>query len=401
MSEPVPCPNCQALLRLPEGATTVRCPGCKAVLELDPGDEPAPPPPPPPPTKTAIPLPFGRAKPVAPPPPPPVAAPVRGKVVKARVVADDPYEGKPTSNKPNAEEDDEEREREIRRKLKEIEAEDRVKQAQYDELDQECQRAQIGMKLLGYACAGGTIATLSPVLFIIGSLTAILLMPVLALVALALVGHWVCAIIGFGYCISGPKEMRGTAIVGLVFCLAHILFNALSIVAFVAPLVAIDTLNDRDRAEMYLFANLLVTNTMCNMTVIADLPYYILYAGNTSWFVFLILLIAAGFEFAKISCIGMLGNQYASEGKDVELAHQSMRFVYRIFAVVTLGPIMKLMVSLFAPIPIMWIPLLLGSAGYYLWMAFAWYMQYVTAFDIRDILTATRFTDKRRRIDVL
>jgi LSD1 subclass zinc finger protein len=46
--EPLPCPSCGAMLRLPPGATSVRCPGCQAVLDLDDGDAPPEPPPPPP-----------------------------------------------------------------------------------------------------------------------------------------------------------------------------------------------------------------------------------------------------------------------------------------------------------------------------------------------------------------
>jgi LSD1 subclass zinc finger protein len=400
VSEPVPCPNCQTLLRLPAGATTVRCPNCKLTLEIDTDDEPAPPPPPAPPTAKAIPLPFGRAKPAPPPvaPPPPPVKPIRGKVVKTRVVAEDPYSATPNAT---PEPDDDEREREIRRKLKELEAEDRVKQEQFEELSEECRRAQIGSKLLGYACLCGVVMTMAPVLFIVGSLTATLLTPVLILIAIGILGHTIFTIAGFGYCISGPREMRGTAVLGLIFAVLHLISNTTATGLFVAPNLAMDSLNERDRVDTFLYSNLVVSNSMCNITVATDLPYYLSVTPLVPWIVFITLGVSAGFEFAKISCIGLLGNQYANAGKDIELSHVSMRFVYRIFAIVLVGPILKVLVVVFAPNAISWVPLMLGSAGFFLWMAFSWYMQYLAEFDIAEILTATRLSDKRRRIDTI
>jgi LSD1 subclass zinc finger protein len=396
VTEPVPCPNCQALLRLPVGATTVRCPGCKAVLEIDPGDVPAEPAPAP---AKPVPLPFGRrAK--ATPIPPPVAPPkpARGKVVKARVIADDPYSGAPETAQVL---DDEAREREIRRQLDELEAVESVTREKFEELDQQCGNAQFGVKLLSFACFAGMISTLAPVLFIVGALASVLLVPILGLVLLALVVHWGMILVGFGYCLAGPKDMRGTAGVGLFFSLGHIFFNALSVVAFVAPMIAMDSLGERERTDVFLFSNLILTNSMCNMTVIADLPYYILYAGQMQWIATIMLMIAAGFEFAKISCLGLLTNQYSSACKDSDIAHQGMRFVYRVFAIVVLAPVAKALVALFVVSNIAWIPLLLISVGFYLWIAFAWYMQYVTFTDLIEILTAGRMNDRRRRIDYI
>ena len=396
MGEPVPCPNCQALLRLPAGATTVRCPSCKAVLEIDSGDDPAPPPAR---RATAIPLPFGRPAKPQPPTRPATPPPARTKAIKARVVADDPYSAAPSA----VELDEDERERDVRRQLRELDAEARKKEARFDVLSDECGHARTGLTLVAVGAVFSVLSALLTMLFlflgVLGAGASVVLLAVLA--GVLLVVHWLLNLTGLGFCLGGPREVRGTAGLGVAFTLGHLVANAVATFACVAPSVGLDMLRDGDRGDSMLFASLMIGNSLGNLTVVTDLPYYVLYPAYVRPIAVVVLLIAAGFEFAKLSAIALMANQYATLAKDPDLAHSGMRFVHRIFAVVLLGPVVKLVCALTLAAGIVWIPLILASVAYCLWWSFAWAAQYRVLLDIREILTAVRLMDRRERYDVV
>ena len=85
--------------------------------------------------------------------------------------------------------------------------------------------------------------------------------------------------------------------------------------------------------------------------------------------------------------------------KDPDLAHSGMRFIYRIFALMLLGPVVNLAVTLTFAADVVYIPLIMASIAYYLWWSFAWIAQYRVLLDIREILTPVRLLDRRDRVD--
>jgi hypothetical protein len=111
------------------------------------------------------------------------------------------------------------------------------------------------------------------------------------------------------------------------------------------------------------------------------------------------LVLAAAGEFAKLSVLGVITNRYAVLAKDPDLGHKGMRFVYRIFAMVLVGPILK--GAIYGLLVVGWIsvPLLLATVGYFLWWAFSWFTQYQVMMDVADILRPERLVDKRDRLD--
>ena len=395
VGEPVPCPNCQALLRLPAGATTVRCPSCKAVLELDPGDDPAPPP-----ARAAVPLPFGRpAAPASPPARPTATAPVaRGKPVKARVVAVEPAADAALTDA-ELDEDERERERDIRRQLRELDAEARKKEARFFVVSDECAAARQGLMLLAVGAICSVGSSVLAIFFPLGGLFGTPLVTVAGLGGVLLAVHWGFTVAGLAYCLGGPHEVRGTAALGVAFTLGHLLFNALATFVCVAPSVGLDMLQDGTHGDSYVFASLIVGNCVSNLTVASNLPYYVLHPQNVRYSAVVMLLVAAAFEFAKLSVIALLANQYATLAKDPDLAHSGMRFVYRVFALVVLGPVVNLLVSLMFTADVVYIPLIMASVAYYLWWSFAWVAQYRVLLDIREILLPVRFLDRRDRVD--
>lgn len=393
MNEPVPCPSCGVLLRLPDGAARIRCPGCQSILELD-IDEPVP---------TAIPLPFGppKAKP-KPAQPANVVEPVRGKpAAKARAVPDDEPNSPYAPPKPGDDVVDEEaREADIRRQLAEVEAKERKASVVFDTLAEQCKNARLGLQILAIAATGSSLVALMAVLFLVTSLTGAPMPILLGMAFLLLAGHSLLCLVGFGFCIAGPKGMRGKAVVGIVAVLAHSTFNAVAAVAAAAS-VGIRSLQERDNVESFLGANLILSNAVCNLTVVADVPYYFQQSNPPPIGIVLLLAFAAGLEFAKLSVVGLLTNQYANAAKDPDLAFAGMRFVYRIFAILLIAPLIKGIIGGTVVPSLMWIPMLLGTVAYYLWWAFAWFAQYQTMMDTAEIVTAGRMTDKRRRIDVV
>ncbi len=395
VGEPVPCPNCQALLRLPVGATTVRCPSCKAVLELDPGDEPAAPPPPA--RAAAVPLPFGRpAKPAAAPAPPTV----RGKPVKARVVREEsPSAAAPTAGLTAAELDEDERERDIRRQLRDLDAEARKKEARFFVASDECESARQGLLLLAIGALCSVASSVLAIFFPLGGLFGTPIVSVAGLGGVLLTGHWGFTVAGLGFCLAGPREIRGTALLGIALTLGHLMFNALATFVCVAPSVGLDMFQDSNHSDSYVYASLIVGNCVCNLTVTSNLPYYALHPQSVRYSAVVMLLVAAAFEFAKLSVIALLANQSATLAKDPDLAHAGMRFIYRIFALMLLGPAVNLAVALMFAADVVYIPLIMASVAYYLWWSFAWVAQYRVLLDIREILTPVRLLDRRDRVD--
>jgi len=393
VGEPVPCPNCQALLRLPDGASTVRCPSCKAVLEIDPDDEAAPVPP----RAAAIPLPFGR--PLKPPPAPAPTRPApaaRGKPVKARVAPDDPYTAAPDES---VSEDD--REREVRRQLRELDAAERKSEDRFEVLAAECANARTGLRLVGVGAVLSVVSAFFAIFFIVGGVAGAPFVAVAGVGGAFLLLHWVATAVGFGFCLAGPRDMRGTAAIGAALTLGHLALCALAAVAGIAPAVGMDMLQDRDQTDSFLFAMLFIGNGSGNLTVVSDLPYYALYPTNVRWYAVGLLVAAAALEFAKLSTVGLIANQFAAAAKSPDLGHASMRFVYRIFGIVLLAPILKAIAAFAAPATIVWVPMLLTTVGYNLWWAFAWYSQFQVMGDIEEIVTPVRLMDRRQRYDVV
>src|SRR6478672_9016723 len=76
VSELVPCPTCQAMLRVPPDAKMIRCPACKTVLAVS--TEPV---------EEVPPLPFGPvpAAPAQPLAPPPMAVPYAPPLARAAI----------------------------------------------------------------------------------------------------------------------------------------------------------------------------------------------------------------------------------------------------------------------------------------------------------------------------
>lgn len=413
VSEPVPCPNCQALLRLPPGQSTVRCPSCQMVLavETDEGEvPPAPPVPPPPAPVTAVPLPFGRPKPATPVPPPPVARPATVRQAppkRARLAPEDPYAA-PTPERDESEVDDERR-RKIRDQLREAEEKERQAQIEFEELSEECRYARTGMQSMAYGAVASCIAAVCYFLFTVTTLTSITFFPLLWIAAGMLVCHWIATLAGFGYCSAGPRGMRPMAIGGILVTVLQIGLAIGTALVLLARISADAVSYQSGVTKSYVSENLLLSNVFNNLSTVIDMPVYVLAGALSDLGILILPLIGGTLEFAKLSILGLITNRYASEGKDPDLAHQAMRFVYRIFGLVLIGAILKCsiwgMVKFTGgePLLLAWfsIPIVMVTNGYYMWWAFAWYAQYQVMIDTVEVMMPDRFLDRRDRLDMV
>ncbi|OWK41770.1 hypothetical protein FRUB_03848 [Fimbriiglobus ruber] len=372
-------------------------------VEVSPPAEPTPAAP------AAPPLPFGRPAPAAPPLPfgaptkaaPARAAPARPKrpAVRAKIAADDPYESPPTASvEPGAEE----KRREVLRQLAEYQEEKAIEEEEYEHLAGLCAHARTGLQLLALGALAACVVAVVTMFFFIGSLLGLPLFPLLFLAGGFLVLHWLLTAGGFGFCCAGLPDMRPTAVFGIAFTAGHAVFNLACTMLAIGIVVLADF---EVRAEGVALGGLLLSNSVSNMTVAADVPLYLVFGFPTRSSMLVLILIAAAFEFAKLSSIGLLTNQYATAGKDQRLAHDGMRFVYRIFWLVLAAPILKVtvyvMIGVLFPIGYLMLAFISLTVGFYAWWAFTWFAQFQVLNDTREIVVATRVADKRARLDVV
>lgn len=377
----------------------VRCPRCKTVLAVETPAESAPPPPP----RPVLPLPFDRpAGPVEPvaarPPVAAPAAPIPRATVRGKLVREDDDDNDLLR---------EEREKERRRRRDDEDELARV----LAPLERVCRPARTGTTLMAYGALANCLAAVCYFFYGVSTLfTPGGFVPILGLAAVLLGLHWLLTVGGFGFSIAGPKPMRPMAIAGVLVMILHAgIFVPLAMT--LAYLISLDELGLSGQGVREPLASaLLLSNLFNNLATVTDLPIYLLAGGDLVRPVLLLLPLAGGaLEFAKLSLIGILTNHYAVEGKDPELGHLALRFVYRIFWMVIAVVVLKLGLWLGVkitggePLLMVWfaIPVWMLTNAYFLWWAFAWSALYTTLLDVTEIITAQRYADKRDRLETL
>ena len=407
MSEPVPCPSCGALLRLPPGQAMVRCPGCKTVLAVEVADAPlSPPPPPPPPTAPVAPLPFGGRRP----PVKPVAAAPPAKPIPA--AAKEKQGPKNPFDAPSEEDlaaKDAARKKQIRRELAEMAEEKLQENRKYDVLLVDCRHGRTALQFLAHGALSSGVASIFFFLFLTGSAILVAVVPLLLLACIGMIAHWVLTLIGFGYGLVGPKQARGLCIVGLVSTVLNAIMTAFVAIVILANIVTSEMGLSSGSSKSFAIEAMLLGNAFSNISCLTDIPVYLLTGGVREWPLYVFPMIGAAFEFAKLSALSLYTHRVCTLGKEHELAHAGMRFVYRSFGVVLVIMFLKLVNWLNFilitgdPLPLLWFAIMtvLAINGYFLWSAFAWYSLYQTQKDAVDIVEASRFVDKRDRLDMV
>jgi LSD1 subclass zinc finger protein len=379
------CPTCQALLRLPPGADTVRCPRCKTVLAVGPDGSPVPVPvaaaalPP----RPAVPLPFGRAASTA-------AAPLEPVPIE---VAEEP---KKRAKLIQDEDPAEIRQREIREAARrEAEEAEERKERRLARLAVECEPARRGVTCLaaaaGFYSAALTLCFLFATAYVVGLSAA--LSPLLYLAALLGAINWALSVGGLALCVGGPKAVRPMAVSALVFAAAHAVLFVVQLAANLAKFGSVA----RD-VDLNMFQSLLtfqILGSVSNLNVLSEFPGSLVVQQQPDW-----LGTAGGvLELTRLIMIGMLCQHYASEGKDGELGYVSLRFIVRVFAVVLVVTVVKAGLKLAFEnqgLDSGWAKFgaaatVMSSAGLFLTLAVIVYAQMRAMFDTAEIIDANRF----------
>lgn len=380
----VTCPTCQAVLRLPAGADMVRCPRCKTVLTVA-GPEPEPAPPPPPPVRPAVPLPFGRplatATPAAPAEPVPVEPEPEAKKTAKLVQDDDPAEAAAREAKREAQ----------RRATAEREKEER----RLARLATQCGPAQQGITVLGWAAGIYAVALgLSFLYAVCYVLNLYLLMtPLLYLAALLGAVNWVLSVGGLGLCVYGPKPVRPMAASALIFALAH---AALFVLQVITNLARFGTSASADEQEtLKVLTSFDVLGAVSNLNVLTDFPGNIIAGIKPAW-----VGTAGGIlELTRLVMIGILCQHYAHEGKERELGYSSLQFIVRIFVLIVLVTVLKMILKGFLTTPaldpgmqkFLAAAVSMSSAGLFLTMALIVYVQCRVLLETAEVIDPRRF----------
>jgi len=387
MADLLPCPSCKAMLRVPAGAERVRCPQCKTQVAVPGAPVPVAKAVP----RPAVPLPFDRPL-TAVPIPVAKALPIEKPVVRGRVVRED----EETDLKPKP-----------RRRGREDEDNPR-----FQEMARLCYFARLGVRLLSVAAALSAGTALFYAAFLGSLAIASAPIPILLWLAITCLGLRVLFLIaGFICCLFGPPGMRSTSASGIVLTLLHAgLFIPLALFA-----VAMLWVVYRDPAAVtdsgvtrVVFA---VSSAMNNLNSLTDYPW-MFYRGDFihgERMYIIMMICGALLEFAMMATLGTLVQFYASEGKGHELGFRSLKFVYRIIWVIGILGLFKLGVLLgfgffggegFAN-QFFRIPHTLLTVAYFLWWAFAWYEQYTSMVESMEVITPSRYLDRRYSLDAI
>jgi hypothetical protein len=352
----------------------------------------------------APPLPFGRPAP-APATPVAQAAPPRATPApRAKLAPEDPYS--PPAHADDTQPDEETRRRQMRRELEKLEDEKEREEERLDELAVRCRNGRTALELLLWGVRLYALA----ILFQLVSLAAagFDLRAYSALTGLGcLVWAGLTTVLfagGMGFAIAGPVEGRHIGVMGLVIALLHALGGLLQ-PGNLAIMARMQDVNIDDRA---LWSNLLFVQDFLglgtDLPLLADHPARFLRGYNWS----LPGLIVAALEFTQLVLICLLTQTYAAGGKDPETGHRSFQTVSRIFWVVLLTASFRMAASSaldgLNPDDVMF-KIGVGvqsaiTAGCYLGLILALFLQSQVMSDTVDLVDYRRFADKAERLEL-
>ena len=336
VSDLIPCPTCQSLLRIPAGAAMIRCPSCKTVLAVEATAAPAVPAAP----VTAPPLPFDRPKQTSranrggtasPPPVAPVAKAVAmpgagapmAIPVQPRLAA---VNLKELTSGTDATPEQAEKRKRLRRELRKMEERERRLAERYKELERHCSKGRVSVTMLMWAMRAQALAV---VLLLVGVLGATLVDPsyatMIALAANSFGGLAMLMILaGFGMAVVGPEKGRHIGVMGLIVTLITAI---LVVFDFQAGWTIVAQLQEPPEHWSETLAYYKVFAAASELPALSEAPARVLQGYPFS----LLSIIAAALEFSRLVMICLLIQIYATQGNDVEAGHRSVATVSTVF----------------------------------------------------------------------
>lgn len=389
MSDLVPCPTCGTTLRLPATAVTVRCPKCKTLLQVV--DEAAPP--------VAPPLPFAGA-----------AKPKPAKPVAATRAANRPQVVDEAAEEARAAV---ERKRDMRRELREMDAEQEVADDRYEEVKEECGWGRMALGWLQYGMAGYAVgvllvffAMLGFVVFTsLGTPLGTVMVPVALLgMALGTIATLVL-MVGFGLALRGPKMPRHIAVFGLAAAGLQVLAVAATLGSGIGRVQNLEA--DAGPTEGFAGADVAyyVLGLCTNLFLLADTPTRLALSYK-----FPVLGVVAGvFEFARLVFVCQLVQTYADLGKNDRASADAGKGISRVFWVLLLTCMFRFAISMgcdwFPQQDTMWligqvlhVLLFVAAFGF---LGFRLLVQIQVIRDTAETLLADRVSSTATKLDVV
>jgi hypothetical protein len=387
------------MLRVPPEAKMIRCPACKTVLAVS--TEPV---------EEVPPLPFGPvpvvpAQPLAPPPMAmPYAPPLAQAAIPVRPVAAPPRATEdidPSIYDPNLK-----RRRRLvvatERAYEDLDEDEKKLYRKMERLRAQCRPGQQGMQILAWAYRLGALGSVAlaaaGLMLSLGADIGPLVMPVVGLNAL----FGLVTAVGLGFCVAGPKGMRGSAAFGAIVALATVAcsplaFSVASKQVRVNPTAPPELYDVQGDGAVVHFATMVPTHFL---PVVPGLVFTEKFAPP----LFLAIL-AAVLELTRHFVVCALARFYAEEGKDPDLGYRSNRYLFRLAIIMTVVTVLVSAGFVFEQrgtfvggqrfdYLIMVVSLNLGV----LTMAVSLLAQGQALSDIAEVVDAKRFADKARRL---
>ena len=411
MPDVITCPTCQSKLRLPADATAIRCPQCKTVLNVAAPAAPAP--------AAPLPLPFAKPKPIA---SRPAVQRAVAKVKKA-VLVDEAAE--------EAEQDAEakaEHRKKVKAAVEEMDERADIKIEKFERLQDLVVHSRRAMVMFTWAARAQTlgiaivlavmVAFMSCVLIEVaasfqghGSVAAGAILGATIFAALPLCGllaalQAILTGIGMVSVAMGTKRARYLGYLGCVVCGLHILFAILQATRAMIGLATREFgVTTTDPLWVQLQPVFDLFGMVTDLPLLSEQPTRLLWRHPVSYFG----ILAAVSEFTRLVLVGVIAQNYAEDGKAVELGYRSYKAIGRIFWITMLAGLARLV----GAVAFDWARadeafiVLLGLACHaaitfasYLGLALSVLGQANALYDTIDVVDAVRFAAETENLEV-
>ncbi len=418
MSDVVTCPTCGVQLRLPATATTIRCPKCKTVLNV------APPVTAPPPTP-AVPLPLPFAKPKAKTSAGnPIAKRAKGK--KA-VVVDEAAEAAEEEGRKKAE-----RKKFVSGEVEKMDEKEEIRLEKYGRLQDLIVHSRRAIAMFTWAARAQVlglvivlVVMLAFMMFVliavaqamqgrdssteVGSILGATVFMALPLCGLLAAIQAILTGIGMVSVAMGTKRARYLGYIGCAVCVLHVLFVILqatrSLIGLATREFAVTT---TDPLWVQLQPVFDLFGMITDLPLLSEQPTRLIFRArgySVSWFG----IFAAVFEFTRLVLVGIIAQNYAEDGKAVELGYRSYKAIGRIFYLTLFAGVARLICAFafdWAPPNEAFLVLLgLGSHAIitfasYLGLALCVLGQAQALDDTTEVVDAVRFAAETENLEV-
>ena len=345
MSDVITCPSCLSQLRLPSTATTIRCPQCKTVLNVS---APVSPPPPP-----AAPLPLPFAKPQRRPTGKNAIAP---KVTKKAVLVDEAAELADREARGKAE-----HRQMVKAAVEEMEEKDEVKLEKFERLQELMVHSRRAVVMFTWAARAQLVGLVIVLAVLLAFMTSVMFEVVSSLQGRGSIGVGailgatvfaalpLCGIlavlqstlsgIGMVSVSIGTRRARYLGYIGCAVCLLHILFVVLQATRAMIGLATREfTVNASDPLWVQIQPVFDLFGMVTDLPLLSEQPTRLFWGHPISYFG----ILAAVFEFTRLVLVGVIAQNYAEDGKALELGYRSYKAIGRIFWVTMLAGVARL-----------------------------------------------------------